>query len=101
MNSSKKTKTSGRNSKKLSKQSRAIKTKPTDRCIYEYWDGTRTRRIDPLEVQHSLNSRDGFDLDTDFKLATSQLVGDKENVAALRRIIDAVRAAFSIPVYDG
>jgi hypothetical protein len=93
---SKRIKNSGRKSKGFGKSKRGTKTS-TDRCIFRYFDGTRKRSIDPLDVQHTLTTRDNFDLDIDLKAAagTSKYAAD-----ALHRVIDAVRAAFHVPPYD-
>lgn len=77
------------------------KSTPSDnRLIFKYWDGSRERMIDPMEVQRSLTSYDDFNLDIDLKLATSELAGE-EAMRALHRVIDAIRRAFGVRSYDG
>lgn len=71
-------------------------TRP-DRLIFKFWDGSRDRKIDPLEVQSALTSIDDFDLDTDMKLAQTSGPGATD---ALRRVISAVQCAFRVVPYD-
>ncbi len=71
----------------------------SDRFIYTFWDGSRTRKIDPMEVQNTLNTIPDFDLDLDFKMATAELIPDKEKAKALQRVISAIRKAFGIEPY--
>jgi hypothetical protein len=97
MSSSKKTKVSGR--KSLISKKRVASSEQSDRCIFSFYDGTRQRKIDPMEVQNTLNTIPDFDLDIDFKMATSELIPDKEKNAALQRVINAIRKAFWIAPY--
>ncbi len=53
-----------------------------------------------MEVQNILNTIPDFDLEYDFKIATAELIPDKEKSAALRRLVSAFRTAFQLPVYD-
>lgn len=71
--------------------------KPRERLIYRFWDGSRTRHADPLEVQARLLAFPNLDLQTDLKLVATDT---PESAAALDRIVAAVRHAFQIPEFN-
>jgi hypothetical protein len=69
----------------------------TDRDIFPYHDGTRSRRGDPLAIQHALNSTPGFDVSIHPGAAAAP---SKNGLAAAKITADAVRAAFGVPAFD-
>lgn len=73
--------------------------KPTERNIYEYWDGEAERVIDPLAVLWKLGSQSK--LLADISVSDTLLSGNIANLkpsdlAALQNVVDFVRSAFGI-----
>lgn len=67
----------------------------SDRDIFEYWDGTRTRRMDPMKADLAYLEDEEFRPDVHPKLANE---GD---VDAQRVIIRATCRVFGVVEYDG
>lgn len=72
-----------------------------ERAIFRFWDGRRTRAVDPLAVQRTLLAVEGFDPENDAKRADLVLKGGPgsdhpEALAALFRVVDATRRAFGV-----
>lgn len=63
------------------------------RDIFEFYDGSQKRRVDPLVILDSLQDHE-FDVDTDLEKAIS---GDVE---ANRRLVSMVRDVFGIKQYE-
>ena len=64
-----------------------------DRCIFEYWDGTQTRRMDPLTIWYSLWAHE--DIDTLMKRA-----GNNE-MESMLELANLSRELFDLPSFDG
>lgn len=67
----------------------------TPREIYEFWDGRRWRRVDPLVVCRALQSHERFNPERHPDLVDE---GDEEATVIT---VGAVRDVFGLPVYDG
>lgn len=70
------------------------------RSIFAYWDGARTRRVDPMAVWQALTDHPRFDWETTPKLI--DLPGDskadrKLSMESLALTAEAVRLAFDLP----
>jgi len=64
------------------------------RRIFRFWDGTRTRAIDPLQAYYALQEHPTFNQDVHCKLVDA---GDPE---ATRIATEAVRDVFGVQAYD-
>jgi hypothetical protein len=68
-----------------------------ERMIFEFWDGEKRRKVDPLVVQRALVSDKDFDLEIELKhIAASTPLA----VEAMENIIRGIRAAFKIKSLD-
>jgi hypothetical protein len=70
-----------------------------EREIFEYWDGTRTRKGDPLAIHRALvcMPTEEFNIDVDPKVSR---VPTPEGLLATGRMAEAVRKAFGIKQVD-
>jgi len=71
--------------------------RPRERLIYQYHDGTKDRRGDPLALIRQLMTFDGLALDVDVKLAVGQ---SPEAMTALGRVVAATRSIFGLSDFD-
>lgn len=65
-----------------------------ERAIFEYFDGEKQRKADPIELIRAMHSIDGFDPQADAKAAD---VGDMQ---AMGRVIDAARKVFGVSSFS-
>lgn len=65
-----------------------------ERGIFDYWDGKRHRRADPMAVLRSLNDHPEFDL------ASTPQLAESGALEAVKITCDASRAAFGIKTLD-
>lgn len=65
------------------------------RKIFNFWDGRRWRRADPMVVARLYDEADGFSWDETPQMAYA---GDSD---ALVTLANTTRHAFDLPVYDG
>lgn len=83
---------------------RVTKAKPApknDRLIFSYFDGQKTRRADPLEIQFALADYPD-DLDAELGAASNQGLAEhqpKEVNQATKRVIEAIRTVFAVKPY--
>ena len=63
------------------------------RNIFEYFDGIRTRRIDPFVVQRLLDTHEKFHWEIGFDV-------DRGDLEAEKVTVDATREVFDIPLWD-
>lgn len=68
--------------------------RPDRRNIFQYWDGTRKRRGDPLDIQRKLDLHPEYRYDVHPALAQD---GDPE---AVEICLDAIQVAFDLPAFD-
>jgi hypothetical protein len=66
-----------------------------ERCIYKYWNGTKTVACDPLAVHRRLLMFPEFDLETDMKLL-QQVTNQRAMLEAFERLVKAARHAFKV-----
>lgn len=69
-------------------------TESRRRAVFRFWDGKRTRHIDPMSVYRSLRSHPTFDWATTPKLI--DIPDEKIRLEALALTADAVRIAFGL-----
>ena len=69
------------------------------RRIFQYWDGSRSRRCDPMVATRLLESHEQFEWETTPKLIDAPDRKISDEAAAITA--DAVRLAFGISEYDG
>ncbi|MDO8671340.1 MAG: hypothetical protein Q7O66_07900, partial [Dehalococcoidia bacterium] len=72
---------------------------PGERLIYCYFDGKTTRQADPL-VLFKKQRQVWPELSTDLKVATSQLLGDKDTIPAHQRAVGLMRWIFDVKNFD-
>ena len=72
---------------------------PRERLIYHYFDGKTTRHADPL-VLFKKQRQVWPELSTDLKVATSQLLGDKDTIPAHERAVNHMRWIFDVKSFD-
>lgn len=66
--------------------------KPEERNIYEFWDGSQERAVDPVRVLMTLKAQEGLDLEADLARLES---GDLDAMAKSNEVVvGAVHAAF-------
>lgn len=70
---------------------------PGEREIFEYWDGKRFRKGDPLALHRALLTDPDFDMNIDPGLAA---VPHVKGLVAAGRVAAAVRKAFGITTLD-
>lgn len=75
------------------------------RNIFQFWDGTRYRRIDPIVVYRGLMDHPQFSWDDHPKVAenisSEHEMLRKDALRSFKVIADAVREVFGIPHFDG
>lgn len=69
------------------------------KAVFVFWDGFRTRRIDPMIVYRRLRSHPEFDWSATPKMLEVQ--DERERLDAMRLIAEAVRGAFEVPPMNG
>lgn len=69
------------------------------KAVFVFWDGFRTRRIDPMVAYRRLRAHPEFDWSTTPKML--EVPDEKERLDAMRLIAVAVRDAFEVPAMDG
>lgn len=68
------------------------------RVIYEYFDGCRVRRIDPLDVLRKLFAETEFDWDDTPKQLETGVISMQLEASA--KITKVIRKAFDLPSFD-
>ncbi len=72
-----------------------------ERAIYEFQVNGQKRSVDPIAVMRVLQTHDDIDLEKDYIIiSTIDEEMDKEQSESLTRIIEASRAAFSLPAFS-
>jgi hypothetical protein len=79
---------------------------PRERAIYRYCGGCGNpkckgcRAQDPIEIQQQLLDFPELDLETDTKIFSSELIPEKEKMAAFNRLVAAARKAFAVTPFN-
>lgn len=81
--------------------------RPEERLVFEFWDGEKERKIDPLAVQESILADESLTFRADMALlqtpvGTDDTLGqqmERDQIAAARRIRDSFRKAMGIEPY--
>lgn len=68
------------------------------KAVFVFWDGFRTRRIDPMVAYRRLRTHPEFDWSSTPKML--EVPDEKERLDATRLIAVAVREAFEVPPMD-
>ncbi len=71
----------------------ALFKKKEERKIYEFWDGERTRRVDPMEIWMSLQEHE------DFLIDKTPQDADNDDPEAQKLLCKATQEAFGIKPY--
>lgn len=69
---------------------------PSRRNLFRYFDGTRERVGDPLEICRKMLYESGVEFDADLALSTSKLADAEMRILAMGRLSGAIRDAFGI-----
>lgn len=69
-----------------------------NRGIFRFWDGSRARGVDPLEILRGLYEIKGFDVESTPKLLEAP--DQRTRLEATRDIAAAVRSVFLVPRLD-
>lgn len=86
----------GKKKEKPSKQDEVYR--PTERLIYQYWNGIGDVKADPMILYKKWRSI-WPELSAELKVATSEMLKDKDTIPAHNRAVEMIRGIFDLKPY--